>query len=446
MARPARHGSRADTALLIACVLLAFIARVLPANVRDPLASGLRRSVVSPFVAMHAQSELARNAWKTYGTQTAARDSLVLEAGSVHALQSENDRLRKLLGLGSRLRWGFVPAEALHDRARIEEFTLSLTSGSRAGIKPYSPVVAPEGLVGMVQTADPDMALAILWTHPDFRVSAMSSDGTAFGIVSAHLGDAPERYLLEMRGVPFRSQLPAGTVIVSAGLGGVYPRGIPVGRVLRELTTAEGWARTYLLEPAVLPPNVMSVMVLSPERVAAGTDGIWTIANADSASRAVVAAGDSLARATAAAEAAARRQATAAAATPDTAAPATPPAAVRRDTARATPPVAPPARRDTARTPAPPVRRDTIRPPPSAVRPIVTPPRADTPRPLPATPRADTARPVPVTPRADTARPPVVPPAPVDTARPPTPSDTAPSAPSDTAGLVVPPPGTAEPR
>ena len=191
MARTARHGSRADTALLIACVLLAFVARVLPANVRDPLASGLRRSVVSPFVAMHAQSELARNAWKTYGTQTAARDSLVLEAGSVHALQSENDRLRKLLGLGSRLRWGFVPAEALHDRARIEEFTLSLTSGSRAGIKPYSPVVAPEGLVGMVQTADPDMALAILWTHPDFRVSAMSSDGTAFGIVSAHLGDAP---------------------------------------------------------------------------------------------------------------------------------------------------------------------------------------------------------------------------------------------------------------
>lgn len=416
MARPARHGSRADTALLIACVLLAFIARVLPANVRDPLASGLRRSVVSPFVAMHAQSELARNAWKTYGTQTAARDSLVLEAGSVHALQSENDRLRKLLGLGSRLRWGFVPAEALHDRARIEEFTLSLTSGSRAGIKPYSPVVAPEGLVGMVQTADPDMALAILWTHPDFRVSAMSSDGTAFGIVSAHLGDAPERYLLEMRGVPFRSQLPAGTVIVSAGLGGVYPRGIPVGRVLRELTTAEGWARTYLLEPAVLPPNVMSVMVLSPERVAAGTDGIWTIANADSASRAVVAAGDSLARATAAAEAAARRQATAAAATQDSAAPATP------------------------------VRRDTIRPPPSPVRPIVTPPRADTPRPLPATPRADSARPAPVPPRADTARPPVVPPAPVDTARPPTPRDTAPSTAGDSAGIAAPPPGTAEPR
>ena len=415
MARTARHGSRADTALLIACVLLAFVARVLPANVRDPLASGLRRSVVSPFVAMHAQSELARNAWKTYGTQTAARDSLVLEAGSVHALQSENDRLRKLLGLGSRLRWGFVPAEALHDRARIEEFTLSLTSGSRAGIKPFSPVVAPEGLVGMVQTADPDMALAILWTHPDFRVSAMSADGTAFGIVSAHLGDASERYLLEMRGVPFRNQLAPGTSIVSAGLGGVYPRGIPVGRVLRELTTAEGWARTYLLEPAVLPPNVMSVMVLSPERVTAGTDGVWTVANADSASRAIVSAGDSLARATAAAEAASRREATAAA-RPDSAAAAppaaTPPVPARRDTARAARPV----RRDTARTTPPTAPRDSIRPPPSAVRPIAPPPRSDT------------------------ARPPVTPPPPVDTNRPPvrpdtTRRDSTPPVPGDSAAI-----------
>ena len=434
MARTARHGSRADTALLIACVLLAFIARVLPANVRDPLASGLRRSVVSPFVAMHAQSELARNACKTYGTQTAARDSLVLEAGAVHALQSENDRLRKLLGLGSRLRWGFVPAEALHDRARIEEFTLSLTSGSRAGIKPYSPVVAPEGLVGMVQTADPDMALAILWTHPDFRVSAMSADGTAFGIVSAHLGDAPERYLLEMRGVPFRSQLAPGTTIVSAGLGGVYPRGIPVGRILRELTTAEGWARTYLLEPAVLPPNVMSVMVLSPDRVAAGTDGIWTVANADSASRSIVAAGDSLARATAAAEAESRRQATAAARADSSASapsPAVvPPAPARRDSARVTPP----ARRDTART-VPPVRRDSIRPPPSAVRPVVTPPRTDTTRPAPA--------------RTDSARPPVTPPSPVDTTnRPPrqdtTRPDTTRPTPGDSAAGRA--PGTAEPQ
>ena len=104
------------------------------------------------------------------------------------ALEAENDRLRRALGLGHSLGWGFVPAEALHSRALGEEYTLTLTRGSRAGIRPFSPVVAPEGLVGMVETVDPTMSLAITWSHPDFRVSAMAADGSAFGIVKAHLG------------------------------------------------------------------------------------------------------------------------------------------------------------------------------------------------------------------------------------------------------------------
>ena len=48
-------------------------------------------------------------------------------------------------------------------------------------------MVAPEGVVGVVQTVDPTMSLAILFAHPDFRVSAMSADGSAFGIVQPHL-------------------------------------------------------------------------------------------------------------------------------------------------------------------------------------------------------------------------------------------------------------------
>ena len=41
----------------------------------------------------------------------------------------------------------------------------------------------PKDSSAWCQTVDPTMSLAILWTHPDFRVSAMSADGSAFGIV-----------------------------------------------------------------------------------------------------------------------------------------------------------------------------------------------------------------------------------------------------------------------
>src|SRR5256885_16475024 len=89
------------------------------------------------------------------------------------SLEGENDRLRKLIGLGSRLRWGFVSAEALHGRGVRDETTVILTAGSRAGVARFSPAIAPEGLVGVVDQVDPTMSHPMLWPHPDFPVTAM---------------------------------------------------------------------------------------------------------------------------------------------------------------------------------------------------------------------------------------------------------------------------------
>jgi rod shape-determining protein MreC len=175
----------------------------------------------------------------------------------------------------------------------------------------------------MVRTVDPNSSIAILWTHSDFAASAMSADRSAYGIVYPHLSESgrdeeipPERYLLEMRGVAFRSALKPGTQIVTSGLGGVYPTGIPIGTVLGELRTSEGWARTYLVRPAVRPPDVSNVIVLLPRRIQGQSlERVWrSSASADSAARRIAAAGDSLARRAAAdsvrtAEAAAVRQA-----------------------------------------------------------------------------------------------------------------------------------------
>ncbi len=191
MARAVASGTRADVALLAVSGLLSFAALALPANLRDPLASTLRRTFIAPLIALQRDAELGRSALVRHDVEAATRDSVVLRALLVPELEAENDRLRRSLGLGHSLGWGFVPAEALHSRALGEEFTITLTRGAQAGVRPFSPVVAPEGLVGMVETVDPTMSLAIIWAHPDFRVSAMAADGSAFGIVQAHLEHQP---------------------------------------------------------------------------------------------------------------------------------------------------------------------------------------------------------------------------------------------------------------
>ncbi len=297
MSAVVRAYGRRDTVLLVLCVILSVVAQVLPSRVREPIAAALRRTVLAPLVSLQADAELTRRAWVTREARVAARDSVVLRSMRLDAVAAENDRLRRILGLGAQLRWGFIPAEVLQGRGVGEEYTVTLSAGSRSGVRPFSPVVAPEGLVGMVKTVDPTMSIAIVWAHPDFRVSAMAADGSAFGIVAAHLGSEPERYLLEMRGVPVRSSLKPGTLIVSSGLGSTFPRGIPVGVVLGELRTSELWARTYLLRPAVLPPDVSNVMILLPQRAASGVETVWQLGRGtDSATRAIVTAGDSLAR------------------------------------------------------------------------------------------------------------------------------------------------------
>ena len=305
MARAVRSGTRVDTVLLVACCAMALLATVLPVNLREAIAGGLRRTVVAPLVSLQQQAERGRSAFLSREATTSRLDSVALRNMQLTRLEGENERLRALLGLGRQLEWGFVSAEALRVADIGEENTRTLTVGSRAGVEAKTPVVAPEGLVGMVRTVDPSSSIAILWTHTDFAASAMSADRSAYGIIYPHLSESgrgedtpPERYLLELRGVAFRSALKPGTAIVTSGLGGVYPAGIPIGTVLGELRTSEGWARTYLVRPAVRPPDVSNVIVLLPKKTHdASLDRVWrSTISADSAARRIAAAGDSLAR------------------------------------------------------------------------------------------------------------------------------------------------------
>jgi rod shape-determining protein MreC len=365
-----RTSSRRDTLVLAACLTLGIVTRALPDTLKEPVANTLRRSVLAPLVALQRDAERSRRAWLDRNENVRAADSIALRAIALEPVQRENDELRRLLGLGTRLRWGFIPAEVLRGRGSSEEYTMILAAGARAGVHPFSPVVSPDGLLGMVKTVDPTMSIAILWSHPDFRVSAMTEDESAYGIVAAHLEDEDGRNLLELRGVPIRSTLEPGTVVWSSGVGGVFPRGIPIGTIVGEARNpAEVWARTYIVKPAVSPAQVDAVMVLHPDRGEDSLRAVWdSPEEVGAAVRRIVTTGDSIAR---------RRSADST-------------AAERRRAAAALP------------------ARDTARPPatPTPARPL--PPRADTVPVVPdsAVPRRDTGEVRPsagVTPRDTSA-------------------------------------------
>jgi cell shape-determining protein MreC len=224
VATAARLTTRIDGVLLGACLGLALIAVGLPSRNTEPIAAALRRTIVAPLVGLQQSAERWRTAWATIEQRQLAVDTVAMQRARLRALDSENEQLRKLLGLGTRLQWGFVPAEALHSTQPIPNdeliTSMTLTAGSTVGIRKYNPVVSLDGLVGTIQTADPSTSTAILYTHPDFRASAVSADGRIFGIIYPHQAPrSSEAYLLELRGVTSRDTVRVGTPLYTAVLG-----------------------------------------------------------------------------------------------------------------------------------------------------------------------------------------------------------------------------------
>jgi rod shape-determining protein MreC len=252
--------------LFIGCVLLSVAAMSLPARIRDPVARVIRQRVLAPLLMLQQQSELLSASLSRYETVVAQRDSSALAATFLPELRSENGRLRGLLGLGQRLGTGYVAAEVLHQSVPTDPLTLVVSAGRRQGVRALAGVVSPEGFVGVVSVVDEQSSVVVTWAHPEFRASAMAGDGSVYGIVAAHGTEGPRSWLLELHGVPYRQLVPDGTVIVTSGLGGVLPRGVPLGRVIGKGRESEGWERTYLLRPAVAPASVSHVMILTGPR------------------------------------------------------------------------------------------------------------------------------------------------------------------------------------
>jgi rod shape-determining protein MreC len=270
-----RKGRRRDLAIAAGVLLIALAVFLLPGVVQRPLRQVLRGSVLRPFIAGQELVAEKREQRLDVTTLSAQRDSLMALVSAQASLAEENRSLRELLGVRQRAGSAFVPAEVLRAGVPGAESTFLLSVGSADGVQAGSPVIAAGGLVGVVKDVGAHTAQAIDWTHPDFRASAMSADGSAYGIVEARRGAFRENDMLSLTGAPFHSEIPAGTRIVTTGRGG-----IPIGTVVGIEEADTGWRKSYLLGPAVRPEAVSHVLVgvLRAGGMGADVSALWQVA------------------------------------------------------------------------------------------------------------------------------------------------------------------------
>jgi len=253
--------------LFLSVVLLA-----LPARAQEQVAAVLRGSILAPFI--HLQETLDRTRVRAADMVELRErlDAAIAVLSAQQTILSENARLRELLELRQRAGPGFQSASVVRSGTRGSESMFLLDVGSNHGVAVNDPVVSFEGLVGVIREVRRGSSVAMDWTHPDFRVSAMTLDGQAFGLVEPRLGAFREEDRLVLNGVPYYTTLESGTAVVTSGRGSVYPRGILVGTVDALAETEAGWRRSYWLRPAVQPAAVNHVLVMTQDAVVGEDD------------------------------------------------------------------------------------------------------------------------------------------------------------------------------
>lgn len=259
-----RSPLRGDAVLFACCLAVSMAALFTPHAWTDALAARIRETALRPLVMVQQRAEEGRTSRVRLRQAMAERDSTAMVARDLAGLVAENAELRRLLSLRATAGGsGFVAAEVLHQPLPTDGHTLLLSVGAQDGVREFMPLVSGEGLLGVIARAEAASSIAYTWAHSEFRVSAVTENGEVLGIVAPSQQPDANLVVLEFRGVAYRDSVPKGTLVMTSGLGGVYPRGIPIGRVRGVRREELGWERVYEVLPLVNPGTVGHVLVLT---------------------------------------------------------------------------------------------------------------------------------------------------------------------------------------
>jgi len=186
---------------------------------------------------------------------------LRVEGLRVRETDDENRRLRRLLALQERLPLTTVSGEII---ARdwggwIRALTVNRGRGDKIGR--LTAVISPDGLVGRVVEVRPGASIVQVLTDPASTVGAHVVRTRTPGIVEGEPSGALRfKYMARDGG-----QIEVGDVLVTSGQGGLFPRGIPVGRVRSIDDRGAALFHYAVLEPAVNFSRVDDVLLITGE-------------------------------------------------------------------------------------------------------------------------------------------------------------------------------------
>ena len=261
--------------VVLACILVVcLVLLTLQARGYGTLTGDAVALVTTPVqIAVAAIPRAAFGVWSLYRDWKGVRaenrrlreeiQRLRVEALSVAEATEENGRLRRLLDLRNRLPVATLPGEVIAREWGGWVRSLTVNRGRGDDVKRLTAVISPDGLVGRVVEVRLGASIVQVLTDPSSTVGAHVVRTRTPGIVEGEPRGTIRFKYMAREG----AGLVVGDVIVTSGLSGVFPRGLPIGRVRAIDDRGSALFHYALLTPVVDFARVDEVLLVTGERM-----------------------------------------------------------------------------------------------------------------------------------------------------------------------------------
>jgi rod shape-determining protein MreC len=178
-------------------------------------------------------------------------------ANQLAELRLENERLRGILAYKGRAPGRFLTAKVVAKDPSPYFRSIIVAAGSDDGLRLEAAVVSPEGAVGRVCELSPHYARVLLITDISSGVDSLIQRNRVNGLMA---GTGTERLGLEY--VQKAEDVRVGDALVSSGLDGIFPPGIPLGTITFVDKVSMGFFMHAYVSPSVDFGSLEEVLVL----------------------------------------------------------------------------------------------------------------------------------------------------------------------------------------
>ncbi len=185
-------------------------------------------------------------------------DELKAELILYHEGYLESQRLKKLLALKDSYNYHFIAAQVIAKEPAALSRIIMINKGSAHGLKAGMPVIAPPGLVGRLTDVSWHVSKVLLFIDESSNIDAILQGPRTQGIIRGVGSRGCElRYILKNQDVK------EGEVVVSSGIGGVFPKGLMIGVVSGVVKHDIGLFLKIKVTPFVDFSKLEEVLILS---------------------------------------------------------------------------------------------------------------------------------------------------------------------------------------